>query len=100
MLWHHTEVPTMRVYYGEVTTGRTHEPCTVRLFRTSEENALLRRARGEFREMPGMRLTIEQAMRLWDLERPSCEALLGALVEAKFLEIDAHGRYRKAHCGY
>jgi hypothetical protein len=29
------------------------------LFRTASEDALLRRVRGEYREMPGMRLTIE-----------------------------------------
>ena len=47
-------------------TGGTHEPCTVMLFKTASEDALLRRVRGEYREMPGMRLTIEQAMRLWN----------------------------------
>ena len=49
---------------------------------------------------PGMRLTIEQAMRLWDLDRPTCQSLLSSLVEADFLERDLNGRYRKAHPGY
>jgi hypothetical protein len=35
--------------------------------------------------MPGLRLTSAQAQRLWGLDRASCEALLEALVEAKFL---------------
>ncbi|MCC7417961.1 MAG: hypothetical protein IT176_12560 [Acidobacteria bacterium] len=35
--------------------------------------------------MPGLRLTEAQACRMWGLERAACEALLGALVEAKFL---------------
>src|SRR5262245_49598842 len=45
----------------------------------------LRRVRGEYTEMPGLRLTSAQAQRLWGLDRASCDALLGALVEAKFL---------------
>jgi hypothetical protein len=46
---------------------------------------LNRRVRGEFLEMPGLRLKIEQAQRLWNLDRASCELLLTALVEANFL---------------
>ena len=46
---------------------------------------VLRRVQGEYIEMPGLRLTIAQAQRLWGLDRQVCDALLGALVEAKFL---------------
>jgi hypothetical protein len=35
--------------------------------------------------MPGLRLTPAQAQRLWGMDRAACDALLGALVEAKFL---------------
>ena len=45
----------------------------------------LRRVRGEYIEMPGLRLTSAQAQRLWGLDRASCDALLGALVDSKFL---------------
>ena len=89
----------MRATHGEATVG-TPPPCTVVLHRTSKQDALLRRARGEYREMPGMRLTVDQAMRLWDLDRATCQSLLSSLVEARFLAIDEHGRYRKAHSGY
>ncbi len=51
--------------------------------RATEE--ALRRVRGEFLEMPGMRLTEAQARRLWNLDAVSCQELLGALVDAKFL---------------
>jgi hypothetical protein len=51
--------------------------------RTTDDT--LRRVQGEFLEMPGLRLTVPQARRLWGLDTASCEALLGALVEAKFL---------------
>ena len=46
---------------------------------------MLRRVQGEFMEMPGLRLTEAQACRLWGLDESSCGALLGALVDAKFL---------------
>ena len=46
---------------------------------------LLNRIRSEFIEMPGLRLRVDQAQRLWNLDRTSCEALLSSLVEAKVL---------------
>ena len=46
---------------------------------------VLRRVRGEYIEMPGLRLTTAQAQRLWGLDRAACDALLGALVDSKFL---------------
>jgi hypothetical protein len=51
--------------------------------RTTDE--VLRRVQGEFLEMPGLRVTEAQARRLWGLDAASCDALLGALVEANFL---------------
>jgi hypothetical protein len=51
----------------------------------SPTNRLVNRVRSEFLEMPGLRLRVDQAQRLWNLDRVSCELLLGALVEAKFL---------------
>jgi hypothetical protein len=41
---------------------------------------LASRIRGEYREMPGLRLTTAQAARLWQIDRPACETLLLALV--------------------
>ena len=46
---------------------------------------VLRRVRGEFLEMPGLRLTEAQARRLWGLDAAACHALLAALVDANFL---------------
>ena len=51
---------------------------------TSDEPAtreLLQRVRGEFVEMPGLRLNLPQAQRLWGLDPLRCEAVLEALVE-------------------
>ena len=46
---------------------------------------VLRRVQGEYMEMPGLCLTEAQARRLWGLDEASCDALLSALVDAKFL---------------
>ena len=49
--------------------------------------------RSEFNEMPGMRLTLAQARRLWSLSPEECEDLLERLVRAGFLMRDEHDRY-------
>jgi hypothetical protein len=46
---------------------------------------LVNRVRSEFIEMPGLRLRVDQAQRLWNLDRASCETVLHSLVEDKFL---------------
>ena len=46
---------------------------------------VLRRVRGEFLEMPGLRVTETQARRLWGLDAAMCSALLGVLIDARFL---------------
>jgi len=56
---------------------------------------LLNRVRAEFIEMPGLRLRVEQAQRLWNLERGTCEMVLASLVESKFLtQLPDHGYSR------
>ncbi len=54
---------------------------------------VLQRIQGEYLEMPGLRLTPAQAQRLWGLERDVCDALLGALVDAKFLAQTRDGAF-------
>jgi hypothetical protein len=54
---------------------------------------LLNRVRAEFIEMPGLRLRVEQAQRLWNMDRTSCELLLRSLVDAKFLNCDSDDAY-------
>jgi hypothetical protein len=46
---------------------------------------MLQRIRAEYLEMPGLRLTLEQAQRLGGLERALCKTVLDALVDDKFL---------------
>lgn len=55
--------------------------------------ALLARIRGEYREMPGLRLTLPQACRLWHLDRPTCRAVLNDLLAERFLHQTPDGAY-------
>jgi hypothetical protein len=45
----------------------------------------LRRVRSEFLEMPGLKLTVSQAQRLWGMDRRTCEALIDELTASRFL---------------
>jgi hypothetical protein len=80
--------------------GVLRETYTVTIVQSFADDLLLRRVRDEFNEMPGMRLTAEQAMRLWALDRPTCNRVLDSLVAARFLIQDVSGRYRRAQSGY
>jgi DNA-binding IclR family transcriptional regulator len=73
---------------------------TVPIVQRRADDQLLRRVRSEFNEMPGLRLTADQAMRLWALDGPTCHRVLDSLVVARFLAQDINGRYRRAHGGY
>ena len=65
------------------------------LLNTSREQ-MIRRISGEYLEMPGLRLTSEQAQRLWGLDRESCSEILTELVATNFLARTADGRYARA----
>ena len=54
---------------------------------------VLQRIQGEYVEMPGLRLTSAQAQRLWGLDREVCDAILGALVDARFLSRTRDGAF-------
>jgi hypothetical protein len=60
---------------------------------TSRYEQILERLRAEYREMPDMRLKLEQVQRLCGIEQPLCKVVLDALVEAKFLRVGSDGAY-------
>ncbi len=60
---------------------------------------LLTRIQGEYLEMPGLRLTFEQAQRLFGVDRMLCKMMLDALVEAKFLCVKSDGAYARLNDG-
>lgn len=70
---------------------RSHEPLT------TPPSALLCVIRGEFREMPGMRLTREQFRRFWNLTAQECDRVLMQLLQDEFLVEARNGLFaRKA----
>jgi hypothetical protein len=62
---------------------------------------VIRRMRGEYLEMPGLRLTAQQARRLWRLDERSCDTVLTMLVQARFLARTRDGAFvlRDSHLG-
>jgi hypothetical protein len=56
---------------------------------------LLRRVKAEYMEMPGLRLTVAQAGRLWGLDPPSCLDLLDGLIGERFLQRRPDGTYSR-----
>jgi hypothetical protein len=58
-----------------------------------DAHATLWRIRGEYREMPGLKLTVPQAARLWHLDQPSIEQLLNVLVADGVLHRTSSGAY-------
>ena len=54
------------------------------------------RARAEFLEMPGLKLTLAQAARLWAMDAATCAAVLRALVDARFLVEAGNAFYTRA----
>ena len=61
-----------------------------------EIQTLVERVRGEFNEMPGLRLTPEQAARLWNLDPRACGEVLKRLVASSFLRWSAGSVVRAA----
>ena len=58
--------------------------------------AWLQLIRGEYLEMPGLHLTGLQAQRLWHLDSVTCEALLNALIDVRFLRRTLKGAFVRA----
>ena len=60
---------------------------------------LLVRIEGEYREMPGLNLTVTQAERLWGLDRHTCASVLTALMERRILKRTTSGTYLRGSSG-
>jgi hypothetical protein len=57
------------------------------------------RLRAEFLEMPGLRLTPPQVQRLCGIDPATCQAVLNALVDVKFLCAKPDGTYARLSDG-
>jgi hypothetical protein len=64
-----------------INAARANEP-------RRDEHDLQTRIRGEFREMPGLTLTLAQATRLFSVDPARCEGVLVTLVEVGVLSTD------------
>lgn len=60
---------------------------------------LLRRIKAEYTEMPGLRLTVAQAGRLWGVDATACLDLLERLITERFLQRRPDGTYTRATDG-
>jgi hypothetical protein len=59
-------------------------------------NDLVGRIRAEFLEMPGLRLTVTQASRLWGLDEGSCRRVIDVLIGSSFLRWAPGGTVARA----
>jgi hypothetical protein len=55
---------------------------------------VLARIRSEYREMPGLCLTLVQARRLWALDENTCSRVLSNLVSEGYLRMSTSGYVR------
>jgi hypothetical protein len=62
----------------------------------ADDIALQLRIRAEFAEMPGLKLTLPQASRLFHVESVRCQRLLGALVATGILKVSGDTFVRPA----
>jgi len=61
------------------------QPWTENRMPPTSFDSLVARVRGEYCEMPGLRLTVSQACRLWHVDVSTCEMLFEQLVREGFL---------------
>jgi hypothetical protein len=100
--------------YGNCSTSPALEGNTMATRTTASASASLRAAdaapraetadwlqliRSEYLEIPGLHLTRSQVQRLWGLDAPTCDALLAALIEGRFLRRTDAGAYVRADSG-
>lgn len=71
--------------------SETARPDDIRTMPAIREAIL--RVEGEYREMPGLCLTLAQAARLWGMDRSTCELVLANLIERRVLKRALNGTY-------
>jgi hypothetical protein len=66
--------------------------------RACEDRTLSTRIISEYLEMPGLRLTMRQACRLWNVDAERCDCVLQSLLVSGFLKKSGDS-YVRAHDG-
>ena len=64
--------------------------------RAFSDVGLLHRVHGEYMEMPGLRLTLAQACRLWNVDQATSLDVLNQLVDEHFLRLSGPHYVRAA----
>jgi len=65
-------------------------------FNAASDPRLLQRIHGEYMEMPGLRLTLAQACRLWNVDAATSLDVLNRLVDEQFLRLSGPHYVRAA----
>jgi hypothetical protein len=78
---------------AEVRAPKPHDART-----TTAILQLASRIHGEYREMPGLSLTADQAQRFWCLDQQTCATVLSWLIEHDVLRRAADGKYVRTRC--
>ena len=65
-------------------------------FPGASDPRLLQRIHGEYMEMPGLRLTLQQACRLWNVDAATSLDVLNRLVDEQFLRLSGPHYVRAA----
>ena len=85
----HTELSAV-----QMTTSSEERPAAVRNFGAPEPmSPLAIRVHGEYREMPGLRLTVRQAARLFSVDPGIADAVLHELRQASILACSNDGAF-------
>lgn len=58
---------------------------------------LMERIQSEYRELPGLRLTLPQAQRLWGLDPSNCEEVFRKLTRSNVLARTSDGAFVLSH---
>ena len=74
-------------------SGDSASPSTI-------DGAVVVRVRAEYREMPGLCLTLQQACRLWHINPTDCARILELLVAQHVLKRSATGVFIAEDLGY
>ena len=64
--------------------------------RTKTIRDVLLRVQGEYRDMPGLKLTEAQVQRLLGIDCDTCAVILSTLIERRFLRRTKNGLYVRA----
>ena len=66
--------------------------CVMTVTEDHVDAGLIERILGEYREMPGLALTADQARKLWGCDALTCQCVVDMLVKQGVLRWSSHGR--------